>query len=96
MNKTALIPTAVAAVVCTLCFAMAQQPAAPSNAADVAQQSQPAIPTAINVLGRYQAIAIGEAGRFLLVDTHTGQCWERYVTSKHWRDLGSPVAVAKE
>jgi hypothetical protein len=97
MTKTTWIPTAIAVLACTICIAVAQQPAVPGNIPNAAEEQlkqQPQLaPVAANALpGRYQALPLGNAGYFLVIDTHTGHCWSRYAHMKGWTDLGSPVA----
>jgi hypothetical protein len=97
MTKATWIPTAVAVLACTICIAVAQQPAVPGKTANAAEEQlkrQPQLsPIATNALpGRYQAVQLGNAGYFMVIDTHTGHCWSRYAHMRDWTDLGSPVA----
>ena len=52
-----------------------------------------------SVVGRYQ-MAVGEyselrVNRIIVLDTHTGQVWQRYHNDNNWSDLGSPIPKAK-
>jgi hypothetical protein len=50
-----------------------------------------------SVTGRYQ-MAVGQAqfGHVIVVlDTQTGQVWQRYHNDNNWSDLGSPIPKAK-
>jgi hypothetical protein len=97
MRNTILLLTMAAILSGGLCIALAQQTAPPAkipNAAEEQLKQQPQLLPAQNALaGRYQATYAGSAGHFILVDTHTGQCWERHTGQPKFRDLGSPVTV---
>jgi hypothetical protein len=56
-----------------------------------------------SVPGRYQ-IAVGQITTGLnervndiyVLDTQTGQVWQRYLKTGRWEDLGSPIPKAKK
>lgn len=89
MNSKTVGTLALAAVLCALlCTAFAQQPAKIPNA--VEEPKQPQLLNVASLPGRYQVTALGNGGYFVLVDTHTGHCWQKSLSTA-WQDLGSPV-----
>jgi uncharacterized protein YbbC (DUF1343 family) len=58
-----------------------------SNRANQAQ-----VPAALGtLLERYQMQIESNGSSVYVIDSHTGQVWQKFSNSKEWRDLGSPV-----
>ena len=91
---------AVAALLTVLLYgAFAQQPAKIPSPGAVPNVVPEKIPNALeeakpvpaeNHIGRYQITGLAANSYFVLVDTHTGQCWIK-APAQPWHDQGTPV-----
>src|SRR5687767_6638224 len=93
VTKLAWISCGVAIVASLFCVALAQQPTAPGkipNAAEEQLKQQPQLlaVTSHALNGRYQATYLGNTGYYLILDTHTGHCWEKHTGSPRLHDIG--------
>jgi hypothetical protein len=95
MTKLAWTFCAVAIVASMFCVVLAQQPTAPGkipNAAEEQLKQQPQLlaVTSHALNGRYQATYLGNTGYYLILDTHTGHCWEKHAGTPRLQDIGIP------
>lgn len=101
MSNRMLGFVAVSLIACgTLYSTFAQQPATKTTQAGAVPNVVPEkIPNAIeepkpipadNHIGRYQVTGLNSSNSYVLVDTHTGQCWIKSPTQQ-WQDQGTPV-----
>jgi hypothetical protein len=86
----ALLASAVCLVGLFAAFGqMAEKPleeTKPTDGAIVVGQPMPAI------LGRFQMEVWEQQNTLIVIDSHTGQCWNRGLIGRgEWRDLGSPT-----
>src|SRR6185369_15768105 len=85
-----LVAIAVLVVAAFLCSAFAQQPA-PGK---IPNAVEPQLLPGGSGNGRYQITGLNANQGFVVVDTHTGQCWTK-APGLAWQNEGTPVK-AKE
>ena len=93
MSHRSVSVVAVAAVISSWCLygAFAQAPPEiPRPQGGAIVMEPPPIRLEHDLPGRYQFAPLTNSS-VIVLDTHTGQCWEKSRNQAAWRDWGSPV-----